>query len=94
MLLIGSDIDVMVEKHSAHGRSDLEATAGRRHWVFEIKFARSKGEVQSLLEKGSAQMKGRPCGEASRETELIRAVLVFSGADRRFAAFKVVDAVR
>ena len=94
MLLIGSDIDVMVEKHSAHGRSDLEATVGRRHWVFEIKFARSKGEVQSLLEKGAVQMKDRRYGEASRETELIRAVLVFSGADRRFAAFKVVDTVR
>ena len=33
----GAGLDVKVEHHNAHGRSDLEVNAGNRHWIFEFK---------------------------------------------------------
>ncbi len=38
VLLIGAGIDVVVEKHMALGRSDLEVETGNRRWIFEFKW--------------------------------------------------------
>lgn len=43
ILLIGADLELVVEMHSALGRSDIEVDAQDRHWVFEIKFAKTQG---------------------------------------------------
>ena len=37
--LAGAGLDPKVERHNAHGRSDLEVEAGPRLWVFELKTA-------------------------------------------------------
>ena len=49
VLLIGAGLSPSVETHSALGRSDIEVEAGDRHWVFEIKFARTPSEVERLI---------------------------------------------
>ena len=100
VLLMGAAMMPSVEVHTAHGRSDLEVTAGSRHWVFEIKFARSKSEVSKLLAEGVAQIKMRQYGERLDNSAksaplrapltLSRAVLVFSAEERRFEAWAEV----
>ncbi len=47
----GAGLDVKVEHHNAHGRSDLEVNAGNRHWIFEFKIVQGgQGETEKLLE--------------------------------------------
>lgn len=47
----GAGLDVKVEHHNAHGRSDLEVNAGNRHWIFEFKVVQgNKGETEKLSE--------------------------------------------
>lgn len=93
VLLIGARLVPRVESHTARGRSEQELSAGGRHWVFEIKFARTDAEVQKLLAEGAAQMQERLYGEtiAGRSAgTLLRAVLVFSSEKRKFAAWTLV----
>ena len=80
-----------VEVHNAHGRSDLEVTAGNMHWVFEIKFARCADDVEKLATAAEEQIKNRRYGEVPDEKRLVRAVLVFSAPERRFTAARLVD---
>lgn len=49
--MIGAGIEVVVEKHTAFGRSDLEVEMGNRRWIFEFKFAKDEEEVGALLEQ-------------------------------------------
>lgn len=90
VLLLGAAMMPKVEVHSAHGRSDLEVDAGDRHWVFEIKFARSEAEVESLLQEGIRQVRHRHYGEALHSGKLCRAVLVFEKRCRAFSAWTSV----
>lgn len=90
VLMLGSNIDVCVEKHSALGRSDLEATVGNRHWVFEFKFARKSDNVQTLLEQAAQQIRSRRYGLAPHGKHLLRLALVFGEKERRFVAYKEV----
>ena len=46
--MIGAGIDVVVEKHTALGRSDLEVETGNRRWIFEFKFAKDEEEVNRM----------------------------------------------
>ena len=47
----GAGLDVKVEHHNAHGRSDLKVNAGNRHWIFEFKIVQGgQGETEKLLE--------------------------------------------
>lgn len=92
-LLIGAAMMPLVEVHSARGRSDLEVDAGKRHWVFEIKYARTKTEELKLLDEGRKQMEDRcygdtPFGQTGKT--LMRAVLVFSKSKRRFVKWAAV----
>ena len=45
--LAGAGLDPKVERHNAHGRSDLEVKVGVRLWVFELKRL-TKGRAQIL----------------------------------------------
>lgn len=87
VLLYGAAMIPQVEVHSALGRSDLEVDSGNRRWVFEFKFARPKDDPAALLKEGLEQIRSRRYGESPRETELIRAALVFSEEERRFVAW-------
>ena len=42
VLLIGAAMLPRVEVHHALGRSDMEVEVGKRHWMFEIKFAKKE----------------------------------------------------
>ena len=90
VLLLGAAMMPQVEVHAAHGRSDLEVDAGKRRWVFEIKCARSKPEVDRLLHEGVRQMQGRRYGDTPHGKTLCRAVLVFERDCRRFSAWLAV----
>lgn len=91
VLLIGAAMMPHVEVHSALGRSDMEVQAGRRHWVFEFKFARQDEDVQALLEAGKKQLLNRQYGHPLNGSELRRLVLVFSGPKRSFVAWAEVS---
>lgn len=87
VLLFGASLIPMAERHSSQGRSDLEFDAGDRHWVLEFKYARTAGETKAKLEEGLEQIRARRYGVLPHRKELKRAVLVFCGEERRFAAF-------
>ena len=87
VLMMSADMVPAVELHSAHGRSNLEVTAGDRRWVFEIKFARNEQDSSKLLQEGIAQMRNCQYGETfagKTEKTLMRVVLVFSSEKRQF----------
>lgn len=81
---MGAALMPEVEKHTALGRSDLEVRAGKRHWVFEFKYAAKTKAAAELLEAGREQMLSRRYGMGPGAGELHRAVLVFCGETRRF----------
>ena len=77
-----------VEVHNALGRSDMEVLAGKRHWIFEFKYARTQDQVQPLLAKALRQIQNRQYGEMRGASELIRVALVFSQEKRQFVAWQ------
>ena len=90
VLLIGAALLPRVEVHNALGRSDMEVEVGRRHWVFEFKFAERDEQTQRLLAEGLDQVRSRRYGENPTAKERIRVVLVFSAQARRFTAWQTV----
>jgi hypothetical protein len=90
VLLIGAGIDVVVEKHTALGGSDLEVETGNRRWIFEFKFAKDEEEVGALLEQAVEQVRSRRYSESASAKELNRMALVFDAAQRRFVAWQRV----
>ena len=87
VLMTGADMVPNVEVHHALGHSDIEVNAGDRHWVFEIKFARSASDVEKLLDEGREQVEHRRYGLRPGATKLLRPVLVFSQTERQFVAW-------
>ena len=65
VLLIGAALLPRVEVHNALGRSDMEVEVGRRHWVFEFKFAERDEQTQRLLAEGLDQVRSRRYGKKS-----------------------------
>ena len=90
VLLIGAAMLPRVEVHNALGRCDMEVQAGKRHWVFEFKYAKDDSRVQSLLSEASEQITKRRYGLTFNAEELIRVALVFSEKERRFVAWESV----
>ena len=88
--MIGAGIDVVADKHTAFGRSDLEVETGNRRWIFEFKFAKDEEEVGALLEQAVEQVRSRRYGESASAKELNRMALVFDAAQRRFGAWQRV----
>lgn len=91
-LMMGADMVPEVEVHTALGRSDLEVTVGKWHWVFEVKFAATTEKAEALLTKAVSQIKSRRYGERPHGKKLIRVALVYSAEDRRFVVWKNADA--
>ena len=92
VLLVGAGISAQIEKHTALGRSDLEVDAGKRHWVFEIKFAQKPDAVSELLYRARNQISSRRYGQTPHGKELRRVALVFESKSRKFAAWEEVPA--
>ena len=90
ILFIGASLVPAVEVQNAYGRSDLEVSYDKRHWVFEFKFLPKDAENQEkgaeeLLAVALSQIHSKHYGE-QRATgrELKRAALVFSEKSRCF----------
>lgn len=90
VLLIGAAMLPKVEIHTAHGRSDLEVNAGKRHWVFEFKYTKNDQEAEKLLEKAVQQMENRRYGQTDNFSELRRVALIFSEKNRSFITWQEV----
>ncbi len=85
MMLSAAGLRVVAEQHNAWGRSDLEVEAGRRRWVFELKWAAKGQRVERRLQEAEQQMETRHYGASeAAAVEVTRAVLVFSEGERQF----------
>ncbi|MBE5692140.1 MAG: hypothetical protein EGQ34_04475 [Sutterella sp.] len=90
VLLMGAEKLPKVGNHSTPDSICLEAEAGARRWVFEIKFTRKSSDAQKRLEEAAMQISARRYSMAYSGKKILRAALVFSGEERRFAAWKSV----
>ena len=94
--LKGARLAVQVESHNALGRSDLEVDAGRRHWVFEIKFLpeerkATEAAVDACLKLAEKQIRERCYGQQQPCEELCLAVVVYSARQRQLVGWRQVQ---
>lgn len=89
--MAGAGLEPKIEQHNAHGRSDLEVRAGKRHWVFEFKVAYEGDRSEFKLLGGIEQMKSKHYGEHTPSAELRRVVLVYSPSARQFIRWEELD---
>ena len=82
--------EVIPERHSALGRSDLEWDTDDAHWVVELKFQRKGDNADALLTEAVQQIRDRNYG-ASSSKPLIRAAAVFSEEKRAFVCWQDAD---
>ena len=100
MCLAAAGLSPVIERHSARGRSDLEVTAGTRHFVMEFKYLKASGggdeqreeeRGQALLEQAAAQLQERRYGlPPPAGTQAVRMALVFSERQRSFTHTRVL----
>ncbi len=88
VLLLGAAMLPSVETHNAKGRSDLSVVVGRRHWIFEIKFARRGDDPTKLLDMACRQMRDRRYDKVIAGKEVLPVALLFSDEARRIVAWK------
>lgn len=88
VLLLGAAMLPSVETHNAKGRSDLSVMVSRRHWIFEIKFARRGDDPTKLLDMACRQMQDRRYDKVISGKEVLPVALVFSDEARRIVAWK------
>lgn len=84
----GAGLEPIVERHHAHGRSDLEVRAGKRHWILEFKVSRKTEDLEIKLEEAVRQIEERRYGEQVFDSEKIRVALVYSLDRREFVRWK------
>lgn len=96
--IVGAGLSPKIECHNAHGRSDLEVTAGERHIVLELKYCdcgyNSITTPKRLLKEAVEQMEKRRYGMQTGEKELLRIALVFSESERRITEWSVVPPLK
>ena len=88
--LAGAGLDPKVERHNAHGRSDLEDKVGARLWVFELKTAYEGKSADAALQEAVGQLTSRRYGEQDAAEKLERVAFVFSLSGRRFVRWAAV----
>lgn len=91
LMLKYCNLSPVVEKHSALGRSDLEVTVGRCHWVFEFKLAREDDDPNALLQDALEQIVAKRYGCSVMNKTLVRVAMVFGQTERQFVAWQRVD---
>lgn len=92
---MGARLYSQIEVPNAFGRSDLEVNAGKKHWVFELKYLSRKETLtektaERSLAEAVAQIKSRRYGEQMATGELIRVAAVFSEETRGFVRWQLV----
>lgn len=88
--MAGAGLDPRVEVHNHKGRSDLEVTVEKRHWVVEFKYCREGENADKLLQQAVEQVQNKHYGEQVEANELIRMALVFSEKERQFVRWSEV----
>ena len=90
--MIGAGQNVITEKHSALGRSDLVLEYDNRRLVFELKYAKTENECVTKLQEAIKQIQDRKYGEVLPNKEILKLALVFNGdkSVRQFTCFDVV----
>lgn len=88
VLLLGAAMLPSVETHDAQGRSHLSVTVDRRHWIFDITFARRGDDPTKLLDAACRRMRDRRYDEVFSGKEVLPVALVFSDEARRIVAWK------
>ena len=91
--MIGAGQNVLTEKHSALGRSDIVIEYDNRRLVFELKYANTEQDAKKKLEEAIEQIKNKRYGNEFPNKELLRLALVFNGEQnvRRFTHYEVVQ---
>ena len=90
VMLYGARLYSEIEVHNALGRSDLEVDAGKRRWIFEIKYLPSGtnstgAKAEKLLTEAVNQIDTRRYGlQNAADKELKRVALVYSAEKRIF----------
>ncbi len=84
----GAGLDPIVERHNAHGRSDLEVRAGNKNWILEFKISHKNEDAQIKLDEAVHQIEERKYGEQISSLEKIRVALVYSLDKREFVRWK------
>ncbi len=82
--------DVISERHSSLGRSDIEVDTDAIHWVFELKFQRLGKDASALLADALTQIKEKDYG-AHTEKRLLKVACVFSAEKKAFVAWQEPD---
>ena len=88
VLLLGAAMLPSVETHDAQGRSDLSVTVGRRHWIFDITFARRNDDPTKLLDAACRRMRDRRYDKVISGKEVLPVALLFGDEARRIVAWK------
>lgn len=88
VLLLGAAMLPSVETHDAEGRCGLSVVVGRRHWIFEIQFARRGDDPTKLLDAACRRMRDRRYDEVIAGKEMLPVALLFSDEARRIMAWK------
>ena len=86
---------VDVEKHNAFGRSDVEIDLISQKIVLELKYARSQGEEERLLQQALNQLKARHYGEtdvavALGDKRLTCIAMVYSEEQKQFIRAEIL----
>ena len=91
--LIGAGQDVLTEKHSALGRSDIIIEYDNRRLVLELKYAETESECENKLQEAIKQIQAKNYGDVLPCKEVLKIALVFNGdpSKRKFTHFEVVE---
>ena len=91
--MLGVGQNIITEKHSALGRSDIVVEYDNRRLVFELKYAETESECEKKLQEAIKQIKDQRYGEVLPSKEILKIALVFNGdkAVRKFSHYEVVE---
>ena len=90
--MIGAKQEIITEKHTALGRSDIVVEYDNRRLVLELKYAETKNECEKKLQEAIKQIQNHNYGETLPNKEILKLALVFNGDQsvRQFTHFYVV----
>ena len=86
-----SGINAQREVISADGRADIVVELADRRFVFEFKLAKTKDDVNNLMEDAVFQIKDRRYGDIIPQKKLTRIAVVINAKDKAVSQWKIVD---
>ena len=91
--MIGVGQNVLTERHSALGRSDIVVEYDQRRLVFELKYAKTESECEQKLQEAIKQIQDKSYGNVLPNKEVLKIALVFNG-DKNVRQFTHFDEVK